>query len=185
MVLMSSSALHLCDKRAISPEQLARFMRDQQRHVSTVFKALPNVTLTFQFNFIEALWRIERDPTLEIAQALHMFVAASKTNEAFSQPLLKNDSSLVTLHAGLDIGHVLIAGSQAIGEVITSAVAFAEEAVRQNWPAIIPRELYDLIKDRHETPLTSHMIEVKATVRRNREIVPLSSSDAEYLGEWG
>jgi len=185
MVVMSSGLRHLLDRDAVSPEQLARFVRDQQRYISTPFRQLANVSLSFDFNFIQAVWRIDHDSTFQIAQALGTFVEATKSSEAFCRQTFKHDDSLAALHAGLDVGPLLIAPSRAIGEVITSAVAFAEEAIRQGWRVIIPRELYEFIKAKHEKPLPAEILEVKATVRRRREIVPLSLNDAAYLSEWG
>jgi hypothetical protein len=184
MVLMSSSVLRLLDKGTISPKQLAIFIRDQQQYISAPFKHLASVGLSFDFNFVQAVWRVDRDPTSQIAEALGTFVIASKNTEAFGGRVVEAGVPSATLHAGLDIGHVLIAGSRTLGEVITSAVAFAEEAVRRNSPVIMSRELYERVRNKHKKPLATYAMEVKGTVRRNREIVSLSLNDAEYLGEW-
>lgn len=182
MVLLSNSVQNVLEEPSISPEQLLRFVQNQQRYISAPFRQLSDVRLESNLHLIQAVWPLNGNPSLRVSQAISVFLAALKSGDAFNRWALAEGLPQCKFHAGLDLGELLIASQTVIGEVINSAMRFAEEAITEGIPLIIASECYDFLKGRLKRELRSAMIEVKSVaVRRTRKVVPISISDAEVL----
>ncbi|MGI8821091.1 MAG: hypothetical protein ACR2ID_09530 [Chthoniobacterales bacterium] len=181
LVWTSDNILRAVQRPPISPQRLLAFVTDQQRIFAQAFKAFPDVEVHFELTFARAIWRVDRRANGLIYEALGVLFEIIQANERYNSTGGRAYFPRSNIHAGVDMGLLLQGEDFSIGQVLTSAFAFAEEATRRDVTAFIPQSYYEDVAAKLNRPLATQTVEVKATTQKQRGVIALSLDDIENL----
>lgn len=178
MVVTSSCVLKHLERKFVSPEQLARAAKEDRNKLAASFKKLANVTLNLDFHSIQVVRKVGSDLRGDFLDLVRSLSQACAEFRAARTDL----GTRSKLHAGTDVGPLLVKESRYFGETTAAAVCFAEQAMQEDVLLVVARECIEALRDTEEEEIVaSERIEVRRAIRKTREIVRLSSDDVGHL----
>jgi hypothetical protein len=171
----------MLEDQLTTPESLLRFLNELRRYLCAPFTDLPHVSIDIDMHVLRATWKKCQNNGAEVAEALSSFLHITSSIALFNRWARAEGFSEITVYGGIDVGHLVISTGTKLGEVITSATYFAEEAVRKSAALLIAAEWYDRVDPTKKSSTLRKTLDVKAVVRRRREVVFLSLDDLRSL----